>query len=164
MHVHATFAHTRAEENMPRKTRSDSVQNEIKLAEVFQRGAESPIPLSPPEYTVFEGVVDSLPVDQWSTLRTRLAANLARMIVKMETLMRDVDVEGVSILNAKGTPVVNPNQTALMQLTNSIQSMSRTLGLSASQSGVSASSNKPKAAAEAKVKKALSKTTPDSLL
>jgi len=86
------------------------------------------------------------------------------MIVKMETLMRDVDVEGVSILNAKGTPVVNPNQTALMQLTNSIQSMSRTLGLSASQSGVSASSNKPKAAAEAKVKKALSKTTPDSLL
>jgi len=142
---------------MARKARSDSIKDEKARIERLQTKIVSPIKLVEEESDIFDGIIEGLPSETWNKMRIRLAASLAKMMFQLETLMVDVSMEGITIDNKRGTPVMNPKQNAVTTMANSIQSMTRTLGLSASQRGISETSTKAQKEAEVKTKEAIDK-------
>lgn len=120
---------------------------------------ESPIKLNEEEQVIFDGIIAGLPQDTWETYRVRLAANLARMTYRAERLMVQLDEEGDVILNARGTPVCNPITSSMQQALTSVQTLTRTLGLSASQRGISEKEVGPARKAEKAAKEAIGKAS-----
>ena len=147
-----------------RKKRSDSISMQLELQNIVKTRVKPPMSLSSAENSVFNGLIDGLPRDYWETYRVRTAANLAKLTIKSEQLMRELDAEGVTIYNDRGTPVMNPKQNALNSTLQSMSTMTRMLGLSASQRGITEGKSKPLKAAESKARSAHDKAEENSLL
>jgi hypothetical protein len=86
---------------------------------------------------LFEGIVKSRERSTWDDNSLFLASNLAVMYRRLEQLNERLDSEGPTQRNERGTTIANPAFNAMVQLTSSIQSMNRVLGLSAAQTGMS---------------------------
>lgn len=142
---------------MARKSAANSTAGQTKMRKDLAVKIEPPIKLTEEEARVFETIISALPVDCWEAFRVRIAASLARMTVYQEMLFDDLQREGAVVENKRGTPVTNPKQNAMMQATSSIQSLTRTLGLSASQRGISESTTSAKKIAEKEAKSAIDK-------
>jgi len=140
---------------MARKKRSDSVTAQVEKTQKLKEGIESPLILNDEETLIFDGIIEGLPIDTWGPHRVRLASTLAKQTFKLEQTMMEVDEEGLVIYNPRGNPISNPKQSAVMQLTNSIQSLTRTLGLSASQRGLSETKTKSAKKTEAELRESI---------
>jgi dihydroxyacid dehydratase/phosphogluconate dehydratase len=68
------------------------------------------------------------------------------------------------LVNAKGTQIAHPLLSASMNQANSIQALTRTLGLSASQRGLSGSEQATRNKADKTARDAIKKAQEDSLL
>lgn len=65
----------------------------------------------------------------WSRFQLSLAAQLARTQYDIERRTREMELDGVVIENARGTPVANPVNTALEQLVRRQLALVRSLQL-----------------------------------
>lgn len=137
------------------RAKSDSGKSQSERINRLKVKITSPIKLKKRELQVFDEIVASLPGELWDEYRLRLASHLARMTVQNEDLLTGLIKEGYRVINLKGTPVANPLVTSLNQTTNTIQTLAKTLGLSASQRGISATDAKPLKEAEKLAKNAI---------
>jgi len=149
---------------MTRRKRTDSVAGQIAVIEELQTPIKSPIKLTALETEVFDGIIEGLPRSSWNKQAIRLASSMAKMTVRAEQLLERINEEGDILINSKGTPVANPLINAMQQAYVTVQTLTRTLGLSASQRGVSESSTKKQLEAEAGAKKVIDKSNGDELL
>ena len=101
---------------------------------------EPPQKLKPTEDEHFQAVMTSREQGTWSRHDLTIAVNLARTLAKLDLANDQLDRDGLMIENNRGTMIPHPLLSATANMGNLIQSLSRTLGLSASQRGVAGAS------------------------
>lgn len=138
-----------------RQPRSDSISAQTDLQEALQNPIIPPIDLNADQRLIFDELIEGLPRMKWDKQSIRMVARLAKLELYMEEMIEDVLHEGAVLENARGTPITNPRQSALMSLTSTVKMLRNSLGLSASQRGISKGSSKPAQEQEAKSKAAL---------
>jgi P27 family predicted phage terminase small subunit len=106
-----------------------SVQNASKVLRPTRKLSDSAM-------AHFVRVVDSRESETWSPNDLSLATMLADAYDRMDDLTNLLDQQGYVQINDKGTQISNPIFTALTQTVHQVQSMNKTLGLSAPQRGL----------------------------
>ena len=86
------------------------------------------------------------------------------MCVRLEEVSAEVDEEGFTIRNDRGTMVANPKFAVMEQTIRSIQSLNRLLGLSAGGRGQNSTEQKQRNASETIAKNAIEDAQDESLL
>ena len=119
------------------RVQSNTIAGQISAFEAVRHTVAPPIPLSASEMTYFQGIVIDREASSWSPNHLLIACNLAKTYAAIDDLWRDIRDQGYTIVNERGTPVANPSVSALSNMTNAMQALNRTLGLSASQRGLS---------------------------
>lgn len=149
---------------MSRRPRTDSLAYKADLRERLKTGIESPIPLSAEEKIVFDGIIAEMPIGDWEAYRIRMAANLSKMVIAAEQCMLELAEEGMVVTDFKAGKVVNPRQKVWKDLCSTISNLSRLLGVSASQRGLSAKETRNRKEAEKETKALLSGMGKNDLL
>lgn len=101
--------------------------------------AAKPIP-APPEHVklrpkdlpFWPGIYKARSVDEWTDAHLVIGAQLARAMSDLETQQAQLDVEGVVIINARGTQIMNPRVSVLEALARREMALMRALGLTGS--------------------------------
>ncbi len=135
---------------MSRRPACNSPRGQIELYERLQTKIESPIELNDEETEIFDGIIAELPMDAWEFFRIRRAAELAKLYMEYDTLLAEALREGAA--NLMG---VNPKLKAAHILFTQTERLSRLLGISASQRGISPSTMEKRREAEREAKDAL---------
>ena len=112
----------------------------------------------------FKRLVNSREVDTWSPHDLSIATQLAKTIRRFEELQAQLDLDGLTLVNDRGTVVAHPLLSASMSMANVVQALSRTLGLSASQRALTGDNQRQRNSAEAEAKKVLKRAADDGLL
>lgn len=123
------------------RQRKSAPHNRAKSFSDAVRVISAPIPLDDAELERFDAVIVSRERDTWSPSDVFAAARMAQIEVEAESLRRMYLAEGQVIEDAGGKRVINPAFSAHQQLLAQLDKHRRTLGLTASQKGVSGSRN-----------------------
>lgn len=110
------------------RTRSDSTKQAIKATQAAVSGPIKPpahIALREADIPFWEAIVEARAADTWNAADLALAANLARCQSDIVRLQMEVDLEGDTMVNAKGTHVVNPKHSLLETLSRRVVALSR---------------------------------------
>ena len=113
-----------------RRPRSDSKTGaKIAVAAALAGSIEPPghVRLREGDRPFWDAIVCARARDRWDDHDLALAGNLARSMADLEKLQAALDLEGHTMLNAKGTPVANPTHTVLETLTRRVVALSRAL-------------------------------------
>jgi hypothetical protein len=121
-------------------------------------------PLPENAQTIFDGIIASREIDSWMPNDVRLATQLARTIQKLEEIMTRTENEDPVLFSTRGTPVQNPVYSIMMQLSTTVQSLTRTLGLSAGMRELSTARSVENREKEAKIRAAQEKSIEHDLL
>jgi hypothetical protein len=121
------------------RAQRNSITTQIEQFRSSTAPIEPVIPLEPAELIYFNQVINDRESTSWSTNHLSIACNLARTQVAIDRLWEQLKTEGYTLKNERGTPIANPALNALNTLTNTMQALNRTLGLSASQRGLAGS-------------------------
>ncbi|AEC22296.1 putative TerS protein (plasmid) [Pusillimonas sp. T7-7] len=149
-----------------KRVRSDSATAAVKAAQAVAAG-----PISPPDYiTLREGdrpfwdaIVTARARDTWNNSDLENAANLARCKADIERLQGEIDIEGDTLKNDRGTMVVNPKHSLLETLTRRAMALSRMLHVHA-EATVGKSEDAAKALKNEKDAKKASEQVEDTLI
>lgn len=115
---------------MPKKTRSDTLTNEIQTFANIAKGVIQPpshINLRDEDYPFWESIVCARARETWSNVDLENAANLARCKSDIERLQKEINDEGDVLVNQKGTQIVNPKHALLETLSRRAMAISRML-------------------------------------
>lgn len=93
--------------------------------------------LTDAERTYFNQIVTDREAASWSPNHLTLATNLAKTYAAIDKLWEEIDSTGFTLMNERGTLIANPALNALNTMMQASQALNRTLGLSASQRGLS---------------------------
>ena len=146
------------------RSKKNTVSNAVKTMEAATKYAEPPIPLKDAELNYFKFIVVAREHETWSDNDRLIAANLAKTYAAIDQLWADINVEGYVVENQRGTPVANPKVSALNSMTGAMQSLNRTLGLSASQRGLAGAKQATRNMAEQQARKVIEKIAEDDLI
>lgn len=113
-----------------RSVRSDSLAGAMSAFDA----AISPV-LQPPahiklrdgDWAFWEAIIRARARDTWNDVDLAKAANLARTQADIERLQIEIEEDGDTITNSRGTKVVNPKHTLLETLTRREIALSRTI-------------------------------------
>jgi hypothetical protein len=141
-------------------TVAGQVRSNMKLSDALK----PTMPLSEREMFHFDGIVSSREADSWFPHHLTIACLLAKSIARMEKINQQLDIEGEMAESKRGTPVVHPLLNASMSLSNTIQALTRTLGLSASVRGLSDVHQEKRNKADKVAREAIQKAAEDALL
>ena len=120
--------------------------------------------LSEEELTHFKRLTSSREVDTWSPHDLSIATNLSKTLRRFDELQDQLDQDGLTLVNERGTTVAHPLLSASMTMSSTIQALSRTLGLSASQRSLTGDNQRKRNSAEAEAKKVINRVSEDELL
>ena len=146
------------------RTKKSTVANSVKTMESARLVAEPPFPLSETETNYFRGIVTAREHETWSDNDRVIGANLAKTYSAIDQLWTDINAEGFVVENQRGTPVANPKLSALNSMTSAMQSLNKTLGLSASQRGLSGAKQGSRNLAEQQARQIIDKVSEDDLI
>jgi len=116
------------------------------------------------EMTHFKRLVSSRETDTWSAHDLSVATQLAKTMRRFDELQAQLDGEGLTIVNERGNRMAHPLLSASMTMSSTIQALTRTLGLGASQRNLGSGPQKQRNAAEAEAKKVIKRASEDDLL
>lgn len=114
---------------MERK-RSDSVTGAVDAMQDALAGSIEPpahIRLRDRDRPFWDAIIASRPRSKWDECDLENAANLARCKADIERIQSELDSEGDTLVNERGTVVLNPKHTLLETLTRRCIAMSRAL-------------------------------------
>lgn len=139
-----------------KKQRIDSTAGMVSMLENIGVTIEPPAHchLRPRDMPFWVSIVNTRDVRAWTAPDLEHAANLARAKADIERLQEELDREGDIIINARGTPIVNPKHQLLETLSRRSAALSRMLHVHAEATG-------GKAGKEAKGNKAKSDAVAD---
>lgn len=151
---------------MPAKERKDknSIAAQVETFESVDSVIVSPIPLREDAQAYYDGIIKARETDTWSDNDRLIAANLSKTYAAIDELWNDIQVEGYVIENQRGTPISNPKLTALNNMTSAMQALNKTLGLSASQRGLSGAKQASRNQADGEARKIVDKAKKSALL
>ncbi len=120
------------------KSHCNSIQSQADIRARLAKNEEvtCPIPLNIQELESFNQIVSSYPINTWDDHRARMAGQLARMMVLSEQLHEDAEKYGSWYTNEKGDFKEHPAYNGYLKSLMIIQSLSRSLGLTAVQLGI----------------------------
>lgn len=107
------------------------------------------------DYPFWRSIVRARPQSMWTDADIENAANLARCKSDIERLQMEIDAEGDTIENQRGTMVVNPKHTLLETLTRRMVALSRMLHVHAEATIGESRDQKKSSTAEGSARKVL---------
>lgn len=125
---------------------------------------EPNLPLDEAELVHFRSITQSREYSTWDRFSITIACNLARLLAQNDVAMTALKREGLATTNARGTVVCSAMLQATLSINSSIQALSRTLGLNASNSGFSTVEQKNRNHAQAESRKIVESSDEDGLL
>lgn len=134
------------------------------MAETFRSANELPDPTEPMderERAYFERIVRSREGSTWSDHDLSVATQLAMIQVQFFDSMESVKTMGRTIRNDRGTPVMNPESSAMASLSSAVKLLSSALGLTASQRGVAGPAQAGRNQAEQEARKIIGRAMTD---
>jgi len=148
-----------------KRARTDSVAVQSKLL----RDALDEEPLDPPKHVhlrkgdrpFWDSLVRVRARETWNTSDLEQAANLARTKADIERLQKEIDKEGDTTTNSRGTVVANPKHAVLEVLTRRSITLSRMLHLHAEATTGDSRSAKDAAEAELAAREDAARLKPD---
>lgn len=149
-----------------KRTRSDSITSAVRASQNAARGD-----LPPPNYVklrecdlVFWGaIVRARAYDTWTDVDLAKAANLARCQADIERISAELNDEGDTVRNERGTQIVNPKHSLLETLTRREIALSRAIHVHA-EATVGKSEDAAKVLAAEKNARKVQKETGDDLI
>jgi hypothetical protein len=118
------------------RAQRNSVTSQIEQFREAGKPIEPSMSLLPAELTYFNQITSDREAASWSSNHLTIATNLAKTYAAIDRLWDEISDEGFTTVNDRGTTVANAKVTVLNQMTQAMQSLNRTLGLSASQRGL----------------------------
>ena len=115
---------------MAKRTRCDSVKGAKDImADAIDGPHEPPKHVKLPEeaYPFWLSLMEARAKHKWNASDLETAANLARCKYDIELIQGEIYQEGNTVVNQKGTPVVNPKHNLLEVLTRRSVALSRVL-------------------------------------
>lgn len=113
-----------------KRTRSDSVTAAVRAAQVAASEQIEPpahVMLRGADRPFWDAIVSARARDSWNTSDLENAANLARCKSDIERVQREIDEEGDTLTNDRGTVVLNPKHSLLEVLSRRAMALSRML-------------------------------------
>lgn len=93
---------------MARKKRSDSAAAKIAAFAGAVNDIEPPKPLAQNEIIYWHDIVRARAREDWTAIDLMHAWNLAKLMAYIEATHKEIAEQGMTLVNAKGTPVNNP--------------------------------------------------------
>lgn len=146
------------------RTKKSTITNNVATMVSANIAIEPTIDLNENELKHFQRVVNSRETSTWSENDRTIACFLAKTYEAMAKLWAEVEEEGYTTVNERGTPVANPSTTALNNFTGQARSLNSVLGISASQKGVSGKAQASRNTAEIEAREIIKKTSKSRLL
>lgn len=150
---------------MARK-RSDSATFQVEAMQSAIKGPIEPpahISITDDERPFWNAIVNARGTS-WNDADLTLAANLARCQAKIEQLTADIEIEGDTLTNAKGTTVVNPKHSLLETLSRRAVALSRVVHVHAEATTGRSQDGPKKAAGRASARAAEAAQDDDGLI
>lgn len=146
------------------RSKKSTIANTIKTMQDVAEKIDPPIKLNEDESKYFQGIVTAREHETWSDNDKLIASNLSKTYAAIDSLWQDIQIEGYTIINQRGTPIANPKVSALNSMTSAMQSLNKTLGLSASQRGLSGAKQGHRNMAEQQAREIIEKASEDDLI
>lgn len=150
-----------AAQKRPRKTTINSM---LITAQSFETRPQPTMTLTEEEQSHFDRIIESREASTWMPHDLSVATQLARTMRRYDSLQRELDEDGLTLTNDKGTVVAHPLLGASMTMSSTIQALTRTLGLGASQRGLAGKVQKERNKADAAAREVIDKAASDSLI
>jgi phage terminase small subunit len=145
--------------------KKSTLANTVKAFQSLSQVLSPTDQLSDVELTHFDRIIKSREAESWTPHDLSVATDLAKTMRRFGELQNQLDADGLTSLNQKGTLVAHPLLAASMGMSNTIQALSRTLGLSATQRGLAGAPQAGRNKADADARKLIEKVSAeDSLL
>lgn len=137
------------------KTRSDDRNFQTEIMKSAAKGVQPPtfVELQPEHMSYWNAITQARA--EWTQIDLIHAANLARTLYNIDEETRALEHEGSVLLNARGTPVMNPRFSILEQLSRRSVALSAKLQVHAAATIGEVENNKKKNKAKQKAVKAL---------
>ncbi len=113
-----------------RKTKSDTTAAAIAQAQAAQAGVIKPpahVAMRAGDMPFWNDIIRARAREMWTDIDLVMAANLARCLADVEKLNGELDKEGPTVKNQKGTSIANPKFLAITQLTDRMMRLMRLL-------------------------------------
>lgn len=112
-----------------RRQRTDTIAGAVNSFEGATKLFDPPAHCWVPENAkpFWYSIVQARAANRWNEADLEIAAELARCRATIERLNRELGEEDDIVINAKGTPVVNPKHSLLETLTRRMVALSRAL-------------------------------------
>ena len=120
-----------------RPAKRDTVAGQVALHANASLEVQPNTKLSPAELIHFRNIAQAREAISIRRFDISLMENLAKLMVQNDIATATLAKEGLTTVNQRGTTVVSALLNATVQLNSSIQSLSRTLGLSTTQTQAS---------------------------
>ena len=146
------------------RSKKSTISNTVEMMQSVSSALNPPITLTDAERLHFDRIVISREVSTWSDHDLSLACQLSKVMRRQEQLNSELDSEGLTLVNDRGTLIAHPLLSASMTIANTIQALTRTLGLSASQRGIAGNIQEKRNQAEQDARKIIKKASEDDLL
>lgn len=123
---------------MPKRERAQrhTVASQIEQFRARSTPIEPTQRLTKAERTYFDQIITDREAASWSPNHLTIATHLARTYASIDDLWEIIKREGYTVANERGTVVQHAALTSLNTMTQAMQALNRTLGLSASQRGL----------------------------
>ena len=149
-------------------TRKRTLKNSVAGAlETFQSAQDvlvSPLKLNDREAEFFDSITGSREVSTWTPSDLYNAAALSKVRRRIEEINNELDLEGVTLINERGTPISNPAFAALTQLMSQMAMLTSLLGLSSAARGLGDAPQQKRNVADARARAIIEKASEDDLL
>ena len=147
-----------------KRVQKNTVEGQLITAKSVRDRLQPVSALTDVEMTHFDRVVSSREAETWSPHDLSIATQLAKTLRRFEELQTQLDSDGLTLVNERGTTHAHPLLSASMTMSNTIQALSRTLGLSASQRAITGEHQAGRNKAEQAARKVLERAAADDLL
>jgi hypothetical protein len=135
---------------MNRKQRSDSATAAVAAAQAGPIEPPAHVHLRDCDHPFWLSIVRARARENWTHADLENAANLARCKADIERISAEIQAEGDTVVNQRGTQIVNPKHTLLETLTRRNMALSRMLHVHAEATvGEARAEKKPNQAAKA---------------
>jgi hypothetical protein len=133
---------------MKRKQRSDSATAAVAAAQSGPILPPAHVNLRPCDVPFWESLTRARARENWTAADLENAANLARCKADIERIQLEITAEGDTVVNQRGTQIVNPKHTLLETLTRRMMALSRMIHVHAEATvGEARAEKKPNQAA-----------------
>ena len=152
---------------MSKRHRSDTASEATRRMTDALSGPVQPpahVALRETDWPFWHSIVSARAKDSWNNADLEMAGNLARTKADIDRLGKEIDEEGDTIENQRGTPVMNPKHTLLETLSRRAVALSRMLHVHAEATQGRARDTGKRGKAEQETEGALEQVQDDDLI